>query len=139
MILPKRLPGLRWLTAVWGVYALVWIGLEGELRQVVVMGVSTAVLLGLRGWQRWGGKRPLAMHLFVLFCTLSGFLIGLFSALLTLFFMALKTGLHAHGPEFTPQEIGWVVQQIPFWSGAGLLLGLGIGLLWLAGGVKRNP
>ncbi len=132
MILPKR--WLGWLTAVWGVYALVWIGLEGELWQTVALGGSTAVLLAANGWRRWGEKRPLVTRSFLLLITLSGFLIGLFSALFTLFFMALKTGLHAHGPEYTPQEIAWVVQQIPFWAGTGLLSGFGVGLLWLASG-----
>lgn len=122
----------------WGIYALVWIGLEGELWQTVALGSSTAVLLVAYGWRRWGRKRPLATRPFLLLSTLSGFLTGLFAALFTLFFMALKTGLHAHGPEYTPQEIAWVVQQIPFWASAGLLVGLGIGLLWLAGGAERE-
>jgi hypothetical protein len=41
--------------------------------------------------------------------------------------MAVKTGLHAHGPEFTPAEINWVLQQTPIWTAAGLLAGLGLG------------
>ncbi len=129
---------LRWLSMAWGIYALVWIGLEGELWQTVALGGSTAVLLVAYEWRRWGRKRPLVTRSFLLLSALAGFLIGLFSALLTLFFMALKTGLHAHGPEFTPQEIAWVVQQTPFWAGVGLLVGLSVGLLWLAGGAERE-
>jgi NhaP-type Na+/H+ or K+/H+ antiporter len=51
------------------------------------------------------------------------------SSLLTLVFMAIKTGLHAHGPEFTLQEIQWVSQQTPLWAAVGLLIGLGLGML----------
>ena len=58
-----------------------------------------------------------------------GALLGLGSALFTLLFMAVKTGLHAHGPEFTAEEVNWVVQQIPLWTVVGLLGGLGLGLL----------
>jgi NhaP-type Na+/H+ or K+/H+ antiporter len=54
---------------------------------------------------------------------------GLGSALLILFLMALKTGLHAHGPEFSAIEVSWVLQQIPLWAAAGLAGGLGVGLL----------
>ena len=58
-----------------------------------------------------------------------GLLLGLGSGLLTLLFMAVKTGLHAHGPEFTPPEVTWLLQQILLWTAVGLLAGLGLGLL----------
>ena len=59
-------------------------------------------------------------------------LFGFLTALLTLFFMALKTGLHAHGPEFTPSEINWVIARIPLWTAVGLLSGAGLGLVGLS-------
>ena len=43
--------------------------------------------------------------------------------------MAIKTGLHAHGPEFSGSELDWVLQQIPMWALVGLLGGLGLGFL----------
>jgi hypothetical protein len=43
--------------------------------------------------------------------------------------MALKTGLHAHGHEFTRAEIAWVLGRTPLWALAGLFAGLGVGLL----------
>ncbi len=61
-----------------------------------------------------------------------GLLFGLGSVFLTLFFMAMKTGLHAHGPEFTSFEINWVLQQAPIWAAAGVVAGLGLGLLMKA-------
>jgi hypothetical protein len=71
----------------------------------------------LDGWQWWGAT------------AVTGLLFGLGSSLLTLVLMAVKTGLHAHGPEFTPNEINWILQQVPLWSAAGLLAGLGLGQL----------
>jgi hypothetical protein len=50
-------------------------------------------------------------------------------ALMTLMLMALKTGLHAHGPEYPTDQIFWVWRQLPLWAGVGALAGLGLGLL----------
>ncbi len=77
----------------------------------------------------WGWKRPFTLPIFLLLNTLLGLLAGAFAGPLSLFFMVLKTGLHAHGPEFTAAEINWVLQHIPFWGISGALGGLGIGLL----------
>lgn len=129
LLLPSRTPIFRWLVVAWSLYGVVWIGLEGELRQVLIMGVGAAVLVAGYGLLRWGRKRPLTLHTFLLACALFGLMAGLFSAPFTLFFMALKTGLHGHGPEYTLQEIEWVSRQIPIWSVSGLLSGLGLGLL----------
>jgi hypothetical protein len=57
---------------------------------------------------------------------------GLGCALLGLALMAIKTGLHGHGPEFTAAEIEWLVGQIPVWTAAGVPAGLGLGMLILA-------
>lgn len=124
--------GVLGLTIVWALYALLWIGLEGELRQVMAMGIGAALLLVGYGLQKWTGQRPLPLQTFLRRIVLLSLLGGLLAGPLTVLFMALKTGLHAHGPEFTPQEISWVVQQIPLWSLTGTLMGLGAGLLLAA-------
>ena len=46
--------------------------------------------------------------------------------------MAVKTGLHAHGPEYSAAQMAAVVGQWPFWVGAGVLAGMGLGMLALA-------
>jgi hypothetical protein len=43
--------------------------------------------------------------------------------------MAVKTGLHAHGPEFSPSQIAWVMGQVPWWTSAGLLAGVGLAMI----------
>lgn len=121
----KQLGGLRGLTAVYLLAFLIWIPLEGELRQTVGMGVATTAVWLAHGWQRFAAGRGWWLGKTAVF----GLLFGTGSSLLTLFFMALKTGLHAHGPEFTPAEIIWVWQQLPLWAAAGLLAGLGGGLV----------
>ena len=49
-----------------------------------------------------------------------------------LLLMAVKTGLHAHGPEYSAAQMAAVVGQWPFWVGAGVLAGMGLGMLALA-------
>lgn len=129
MRVPTKIPGLRLLTVLLGVYAVVWIALEGQLLRVLFLGMGVTVV-GL-GWgvQRWLGGRVLPLAGWLLLWTGLGLVLGVGSGGLTLFFMALKTGLHAHGPEFTPLQIAWVVQRTPFWGLLGLLLGLGLALV----------
>ena len=125
----KQLWGLRGLTAVYLLYALIWIPLEGNLRRAVAMGVVTTAVLLMHGWQRYGAERVLSWGWWLGKTAVLGLLFGAGSSLLTLAAMAVKTGLHAHGPEFTPVEIIWVWQQLPLWATAGLLAGLGAGLV----------
>ncbi|MEW5989183.1 MAG: hypothetical protein AB1791_21360 [Chloroflexota bacterium] len=121
-------------TIAWGVYAAVWITLEGNVAQTVLLAVGLALLTAGHLGQRGLGGRQLSRSQWLLVAMVTGLLTGLFSSLLTLIFMVVKTGLHAHGPEFTPDEMAWVVQQIPVWAAAGLLAGLGLGLLGVASG-----
>ena len=129
MQLPDHVRGLKWITVLWALTIGIWVMLEGDFRQTILLGLlSCIVLLGHLANRMLAG-RTLALGVFLLLSALFGGLLGLGSALLTLFFMAIKTGLHAHGPEFNAQEIEWIFQQIPLWTLAGLLGGLGLGLL----------
>lgn len=119
---------LHWLLLFFGGYALVWLPLEGGLWSVVGMGVlSTAVLLAYAapkvGWLAREGRLRWGAY------PLLGLLFGLLCGLSTLFWMVMKTGLHGHGPEFSPAEIAWVLGQMPVWVVAGGLAGLGWGLV----------
>ena len=125
MRIPYRLPGLKWITLLWSLYAIVWVALEGSLWWTVSLAVFTAtVSLGYLVGKTLGG-RTVSLGLWLLALAGLGALLGLASALFTLFFMAIKTGIHAHGPEFTAMEVNWVLQQIPLWIVAGLIGGLG--------------
>ena len=82
--------------------------------------------------QRFMGGRSLSVWRGLVGTAVVGLLVGFSSGVLILLFMVVKTGLHAHGPEFTPSEINWVIQQLPLWSLIGLLAGLGVGFLMAA-------
>ena len=129
MTLPERLPGLRLATVLLALYGAVWIALEGSLPGVLTMGVGgTAVSLGHAVQRLWGG-RTLARGRWLLLATGSGALLGLGAVAVTFVFMAVKTGLHSHGPEFTPAEMAWLWGQLPLWLPLGTLTGLGLGML----------
>jgi hypothetical protein len=129
MRIPQQIPGLK--PAIWllSAYAAVWISLEGALWRSLVLATGVTLLALAYLAQRWLAGRTVSLARWITVAAFWGTAAGLGSAVMTLAFMSLKTGLHAHGPEFTPQEVRWVVRQIPLWSLAGLSLGLGVGLL----------
>jgi hypothetical protein len=93
--------------------------------------MGTAVSLTLVGHltQRFLGGRFFSAASWLAVWGLSGLSVGSGSGVLAFIFMALKTGLHGHGPEFQSAEIEWVLGMIPLWGVAGLVAGLGLGVL----------
>ena len=132
MQIPDRVPGLKWLVIFWAVTAVIWSVLEGDFGRVRFFGFLT-MLTGLGYlFQRFMAGRRFSAVVGLLTMALWGLALGVGTALMTLFLMVLKTGLHAHGPEFSMAEISAVWGQIPLWSLVGLLIGLGSGLLLIA-------
>lgn len=129
MKLPPRVAGLTWLTAVAALYLFVWIAWEGVVWQTILAATLTTAVWLLHMAQKYGAGRLFGLGSWLLLTAVAGLVAGLTIPLLTLFLMALKTGLHAHGPEFTAAEIEWVLSHIPLWTAVGLLAGLGGGLL----------
>ena len=130
MKLPEHLPGLRWATIVVAIYGVIWIALEGDLLRVTLLGCAVALLLAGTLFERWLAGRIISLGSWIALCGALGTISGFSAAVLTLIFMAVKTGLHAHGPEFTPAQIEWVLDQMPWWTTAGLLAGVGLGSIY---------
>ena len=131
MKFPAKFPSLRKLAIVTGAVGVIWIALEGKLHWAVLMALLTTALTAGTLIQRYLGGLELSSNEWLAALLGIGALFGATAALLTLLFMVVKTGLHGHGPEFTPEQVQWVIRQIPLWSGAGALAGLGIGLISL--------
>jgi hypothetical protein len=129
MKVPGRNPFLKIASALLFLYFLVWISLEGRLWQSILLGVGIASLGAGLIWQRFFKGRTISLKQWLATIGLTGLLCGFSIAWLTILLMVIKTGLHGHGPEITPAEISWVVNQVPLWSAVGLLTGLGIGVL----------
>ena len=132
MEVPPKFRGLKWLTIVVGVYAVVWLSLEGAIGQVILLAVGLALLGAGYLAQRLVGGRELSVSQWLLFAGALGAMAGLTCGLLVLALMAIKTGLHGHGPEFTVSQIERAVAQVPLWTLSGIIAGLGLGLLVLA-------
>lgn len=130
MKLPEHLPGLRWATIVVAIYGVIWIALEGDLLRVTLLGCAVALLLAGALFERWLAGRIVSLGSWIALCGALGTISGFSAAVLTLIFMAVKTGLHAHGPEFPPAQIEWVLDQMPWWTTAGLLAGVGLGSIY---------
>jgi hypothetical protein len=129
MQIPAQLPGLKLLTVLTGIYAALWISLEGRVWRVVVMAVGVTAVSLLHLLQNKLGGRTVSLWQWLSITAVLGLCLGGGSGLLTLVFMAVKTGIHAHGPEFTLSQIQWVSQQTPLWVIIGLLTGIGLGML----------
>jgi hypothetical protein len=132
MQIPDHVPGLRILFIFWAVSAVIWSALEGNLLRLQLFAVLTAVTAAAFLFQRLMAGRRFAVGTGILAAVLWGLALGVGSALMALFLMAVKTGLHGHGPEFMAVDIANVLGHLPLWSLVGLLSGLGFGLLLLA-------
>lgn len=139
MRIPDKMPGLPAAAIIWTLGAVAWIAPEGNLTLDVILAVTGAALVVLWWVGRWFGGRVLPLPGWVAMASLAGLAWGVGAGGLVLVLMSLKTGLHAHGPEYSRTEIAWVWSQIPVWMGAGLLVGLGLGLLTAAHWLGRPP
>lgn len=125
---------LRGAAVLLGVAVLVWLTLEDRgarsaERLALLFAALTCALIAVRlslAWGLWSAPpRLLALPLLSAAA-------GLAVVPLALVFMALKTGLHAHPtPDYTPEQIVWVVSRAPAWALAGLLAGCSLVLLRL--------
>ena len=129
MHIPPKVPGLRIFTVLVGLYAVVWISLEGQLGRLLLLAASLSLVAGGYAVQRLLGGRTLSKGQWLVVSAGIGFLLALAAGLLALLLIAVKTGLHSHGPEFSAEEFDWLLRQIPIWAVAGALAGLGLGLL----------
>ncbi len=132
MQLPESVPSLKWLAIAIAIYWVIWISLEGKMWQVLALSLGLTILLADAIYQKKIAGRTLSVGRWLSLCAIAGLVLGLMFGPLTIIFMVLKTGLHGHGPEFTPEEIAWVINRIPLFTILGALIIGGLGAL-LAG------
>jgi hypothetical protein len=134
--IPNRFRSFNWLFILMTLYTAVWMGLEGNVGRVLLMGGGWTAVLLLHFIQTYAGGRLVRRSVFVLETAVGGLLFALSTIALTLIFMVLQTGIHGHGAEFSPQEINTLIGNLPIALLAGLLAGAGVGLLIVA--LKNN-
>lgn len=138
MTFPRIVPGLKIATLIVALFGAIWITLEGDFRWSLLMALMVlAVSVGYLVQRFLGGRNfPLPQGLAIVAAI--GLGAGLIFAPLVLAFMAIKTGLHGHGPEFSQKEIEWVFNRILLWAFAGLTTALGLALLYIGFGQQQE-
>lgn len=122
---------LAWPLILTFIIIMGWMPFEGIFWLVTSVGITLTVLWGWVAYQSpflssLGSTARLAAF---------GAMAGLAAPAVILGLMVLKTGVHAHGPEFTPPEIYWITQQFTIWPIFAGLCGLGVGFL----NASRSP
>lgn len=121
---PRR--RLRNLALLEGAGLLFWLPIE-DLSTSWVIGFAILLSTTAAAWafMRLQERRRLPGWML----PLAGLLAGLAVTPFSVFLMAFKSGLHGHTlPDFTPAQVASVLARTPVWTGAGLLIGLGLGL-----------
>lgn len=109
--------------------ALIWLPFEGNIFLVVPFGWLTGFTVLVLILSRFLHKTTFALPGWIVLWGGLGGIIGLLTPWLIVGLMILKTGVHAHGPEYTPAEIAWTLSQFPGWGVIGAGFGVGYGLL----------
>ena len=122
---------LRAATLLWSLYALVWTRLEASLLRDGLLAGWGLALLALWLMARAFGEREVAAGWVAALGAAVGLAWGAALGPAVLLLMALKTGLHGHGREYTAAQITWGAAQWPWWVAAGGIAGVGLALLWL--------
>jgi hypothetical protein len=125
-----------------GIALFIWLPFEDTRLNLVLLFSAALVLLFLSRYllskhaahwlaaisQPGSGSLP-----GVVFYALFGLVAGLAVTPGAILLMVFKIGVHSHPvPDFSIDQVMWVIQRTPAWGLGGLLLGLGIGLFQIA-------
>ena len=117
----------------YGVIILAWLTPEGAaVWPVVLLGMGLTYLsIGLAIRSRWGGRNVRAT-MWIPGGILLGAVAGLVTNLTTFFLMLMKNAQHGHAQLDFPNEVTLgLLELIPYWMAAGLLLHLALVLVTL--------
>ncbi|MBN8593846.1 MAG: hypothetical protein J0M33_18970 [Anaerolineae bacterium] len=118
----------------YGLVLLLWMSLEDtHTEPVVVLGVALSLLVSLRTLLRRLGGQEVSIRQLLLILAFSGGLVGVGASISTALLMFFKNAWHAHlFLDFPPGIMLAILERAPAWGLAGVLIGIGIGLSWLA-------
>ena len=118
----------------YGLVLLLWMSLEDtHTEPVVVLGVVLSLLVSLQTLLRRMGGHGVSVRQLLLILSLGGGLVGVGASISTALLMFFKNAWHAHlFLDFPPGIMLAILERAPAWGLAGVLIGVGIGLSWLA-------
>ena len=103
-----------------------WMPFEGNFWFVITVGLLLTLLWAFVFFRQSAWLRSYRPDIRL---AAFGGMVGFIAPAVILALMVLKTGIHSHGPEFTPVEISWVARQFLIWPIVAAGLGLGFGLI----------
>jgi hypothetical protein len=137
----------RIATTGWSIALLLWLLFEdSDPRSVMSFALAGCLLVALRFTPAGRARTPVQdpeppekpLFRLLLPYLLAGLLAGLVSAPVGVAVMAMKSGLHSHSiPDFSGAQVMATLTGTPLWAAAGILLGLGVGLLQAANERER--
>lgn len=141
MNVPSISLGWRLFSLMIGGLLFIWLTLEDtQLLPIILLSLLAISLWILNPLlQRFAGQSISPMK-FILAIALLGMLIGAGTVILTTIMMFLKTAWHSHlFPDYPAPMMVAMLQRLPLWTVAGLLLGTSFGLFsWAIYGVSGD-
>lgn len=124
---------LRWSTIGCGIAVFLWMSPEDtQTWPVVILGTAVSVIMVTHWGVRLFTRTPLRSRNGIVLIGVLGGLTGLGAALITALLMLIKNAWHLHPfPDFPPLLMGAILARAPWWGVAGVLIGLGVGLIYL--------
>lgn len=134
MRLPRPGRRSRLLILAYGVAVFLWLSIEDiVIWPVTLFGLGLATIIMLVLMLKNLGGRTISARSVPFLSTLTGALIGLGSSLAVAGLMFFKNARHGHlFPDYPVEMMLAILQRAPAWTVAGGLIGLSLGLVWLA-------
>jgi len=130
LMIEESVPRFHWVARVLILLAsILWLALEGNLTLTACLAALLTALLIYEGLYRLRRAESRRWSRSIALFPPLGFLTGITVVLITLALMVLKSGLHAHGPEFTRDEFELVWRQGILLAISGLLCGTALAIL----------
>jgi hypothetical protein len=134
MHLPQPGRRSRWLALAYSLAVFIWLSVEDlTIWPVTLFGsIGALLIVSLTVLSKMGGRFITARHL-PLLVGLLGLVVGLGSSITVTALMFFKNARHAHVfPDYPVDLMLATLVRAPVWAVAGGLLGLSLGLGWLA-------
>ncbi len=125
---------LRWLVIVYGISLFFWLSVEDvTIGPVVFLGLGAAFLIiALTTIDKLVKLRSVDRYLPPIGALLGG-LMGALTSIAVITLMFFKNARHGHiFPDYPPSVMLAILQRAPIWAVGGSLIGLSVGLGWLA-------
>jgi hypothetical protein len=132
---PRR---LTLITVLFGIGVFMWLSPDEQGWLVIPLGIGMATLIAIHTVFRLGTRwqdRAISVRWVRIGVVALGALIGGGSAITTALLMLFKSALHNHVfPDYPLIVVLGILQRLPLWSLAGVLIGLAVALL-----LRPNP